>query len=120
MGDLNIDLINGSSRGTALFTSLLESVGRNQIVTEATRMTVNTQTLIDVICTSNLDRVVSCNVKSVDAMSDHELIPCSLDLKKDTTRCNPASEVEDNILRNKHMISHTTNTTTNCSTDEES
>nr|CAH7718938.1 unnamed protein product [Callosobruchus chinensis] len=42
-------------------------------------------TLIDVICTSNLDRVVSCNVKSVDAMSDHELISCSLDLKKDTT-----------------------------------
>nr|CAI5836360.1 unnamed protein product [Callosobruchus analis] len=82
MGDLNIDLMNGSSRGSALFT---KSVGLNQIVTEATRITVNTQTLIDVICTSNLDRVVSCNVKSVDAMSNHELISCSLDLKKDTT-----------------------------------
>nr|CAH7769489.1 unnamed protein product [Callosobruchus chinensis] len=86
MGDLNIDLINETSRGNALFTSLLESVGLNQLVTEpTTRITVNSQTLIDVICTSNLDRVVSCNVKSVDAMSDHELISCSLDLKKDTT-----------------------------------
>nr|CAH7729994.1 unnamed protein product [Callosobruchus chinensis] len=85
MGDLNIDLINETSRGNALFTSLLESVGLNQLVTEPTRITVNSQTLIDVICTSNLDRVVSCNVKSVDAMSDHELISCSLDLKKDTT-----------------------------------
>nr|CAI5845396.1 unnamed protein product [Callosobruchus analis] len=85
MGDLNINLMNGSSRGSALFTSMLESVGLNQIVTEATRITVITETLIDVICTSNLDRVVSCNVKSVDAMGDHELISCSLDLKKDTT-----------------------------------
>nr|CAH7716587.1 unnamed protein product [Callosobruchus chinensis] len=85
MGDLNIDLINETSRGNALFTSLLELVGLNQLVTEPTRITVNSQTLIDVICTSNLDRVVSCNVKSVDAMSDHELISCSLDLKKDTT-----------------------------------
>nr|CAH7738442.1 unnamed protein product [Callosobruchus chinensis] len=59
MGDMNIDLINENSRGNALFTSLLETVGLNQIVTEPTRITVNSQTLIDVICTFDLKKDIT-------------------------------------------------------------
>nr|CAI5855148.1 unnamed protein product [Callosobruchus analis] len=78
MGDLNIDLLNTQSRYTAMLNNLLDSVGLSQIITESTRITLTTQTLIDLKCISNSEAVISSGITSVNAISDHELVYCTL------------------------------------------
>nr|CAI5852127.1 unnamed protein product [Callosobruchus analis] len=85
MGDLNIDLFNTQSRYTTMLNNLLDSVGLSQIITESTRITLTTQTLIDLICISNSEAVISSGVTSVNAISDHGLVYCTLSTNNKST-----------------------------------
>nr|CAI5863907.1 unnamed protein product [Callosobruchus analis] len=85
MGDLNIDMLNTQSRYTAMLNKLLDSVGLSQFITQPTRITITTQTLIDLICISNSGAVISSGVTSVNAISDHELVCCTLSTNNQST-----------------------------------
>ena len=85
IGDLNCDLQGNSPDGRALsdFSSTLDLT---QLVKEPTRVTDKSQTLIDIVLTTNEDIVNACEVMS-STISDHSLICVTLKLKAPKPRC---------------------------------
>ena len=74
MGDLNCDLIaTRYDNDTRKLVSITDTYGLQQLVTEPTRITPTTATLIDVIFTNCPDRVVCSGVRHI-SISDHSLV----------------------------------------------
>ena len=74
LGDFNKTLLNADTdREWGNFTT---SLGRSQLISEPTRVTSNTQTLIDHIYTNNEDNIRSVNVEKL-CVSDHYGIFCN-------------------------------------------
>ena len=65
VGDLNIDLLDQNAPDVKKLNDLMSSLGLNQLVTEPTRITQNTSTLIDHVWTSNND-VTPCSYSDQD------------------------------------------------------
>ena len=73
MGDLNVNYLDKSDHKE--IKSVFNLIGFKQVITEATRTTENTATLIDVIQTNN-PQVISTTTVIPIAFSDHDLIAC--------------------------------------------
>lgn len=76
-GDLNINLLNDSP-GVNHFHNFIESYDLHQLITEPTRFTATTQTLIDVIITSDNLCVNSGKVVNLHGISDHCVTICDI------------------------------------------
>lgn len=74
LGDLNSDLLqNNYHKPTRLLQSLCELYQLNQVISEPTRITEHSKTLIDIICTNTLERVV-CSGVFYTSLSDHSTV----------------------------------------------
>ena len=74
MGDLNCDLIaTRYDNDMRKLVSITDTYGLQQLITEPTRITPTTATLIDVIFTNCPDRVVCSGVRHI-SISDHSLV----------------------------------------------
>lgn len=86
-GDININLLN-DNQSVAHFHNFVESYGLFQIITEPTRITATTQTLIDVIITSDNECVDSGTVASLHEVSDHCVTVCNINKIRTKTQAN--------------------------------
>src|SRR5436190_266625 len=91
MGDTNIDLLSTTSNEANYFRRLLRESNAVQLIKEPTRVTANSATLLDHIIVDRSTEVKRIGVidapSLVDhndrAITDHKLVYCSLDCKKD-------------------------------------
>lgn len=77
VGDTNVNLFNLDNALSRCF----ESYGFTQILSEPTRITNTSGTLLDPIFVSNKEIVISCGTENVDQISDHKLVFCELKAK---------------------------------------
>jgi len=75
LGDLNSDLMpeNISNCNARVLTNILDIYGLSQLITEPTRVTPTSRTLIDVCITNCPDKIVNSGVIHV-GISDHSLV----------------------------------------------
>ena len=80
-GDLNADFLPGSScpEGRALM-DLCNSLNISQLVTQPTRTTDTSLTLIDVALTTNKSFLTRCDI-NISAVADHCLVAVTFNLK---------------------------------------
>jgi hypothetical protein len=91
LGDVNIDLISNSSHDAKYLQRLLRFHNVVQHVTEPTRVTASSATLIDHIYTNKAMQLKRCGVIDASAVldykkkkiTDHKLIYCELEVKKE-------------------------------------
>lgn len=76
LGDVNINLFNLNNP----LSKCCDAYGLTQIIDEATRITQNTQTLIDPIFVDCLDKVSTHGTINADLISDHRLVFCTLNI----------------------------------------
>ena len=86
IGDLNCNLQGNCPDGRALF-DFCSTLNLTQLVKEPTRVTERSQTLIDIVLTTNENIVSSCEVKS-STISDHSLVCVTLKFKTAKPRCS--------------------------------
>ena len=84
LGDLNCNLLGNYPDGQALI-DLCSTLNLFQLVEKPTRATETSQTLIDVILTTNKLFIDTCDVMS-STISDHSLVYLTLKLKAQRTR----------------------------------
>ena len=73
-GDLNCDLLSDVYQAhTHKLTELLNIHQLEQVITDPTRITCNSETLIDILATNRLDKLSNCGVLHV-GISDHSLV----------------------------------------------
>lgn len=85
-GDFNVDMSELEDMKTIQLRSLIESYNLKQIIDEPTRITDTTATLLDLIIMS--DSLVVCDGGASDFnLTDHQLVYCTLELKKDIKKC---------------------------------
>lgn len=83
MGDMNIDLLKDVDPFVVQYNNLIADLSLSQLITEPTRVTENTQTLIDHLLVSDEEIVVKCGVVDVHSdVSDHDMIYCVLNCEK--------------------------------------
>ena len=87
LGDFNIDLLQGYSSTSLDLKGLTSSFGLTQLVTEATRVTDTSSTLIDHAYTSNPSVCSGVSVEAPLGSSDHNSIVVHLSYAK----CKPKS-----------------------------
>ena len=75
-GDLNLDRLRPFSREGKILCDLEDTQGLTCVITRPTRITINSQTLIDVILTNKPELFKDCGVFDV-GISDHALV-CGL------------------------------------------
>ena len=73
MGDMNCDLLSGTTSRTKHLVQIYNTYGLQQIIKEATRTTLDTLTLIDHIVPNKPDKVADSGVIPC-GISDHDLI----------------------------------------------
>ena len=73
-GDINCNYLVPSDHKE--IKSILASLGLKQLISTPTRITHESKTLIDIICSNEPEKINSLKVISA-GMSDHELICCS-------------------------------------------
>src|ERR1700744_1424173 len=71
-GDFNINLLNKTCSTSKRILRVIQSLGLKQIVTEPTRVTENTKSLIDYVVTNNYN--MKASVLLDDKISDHSTI----------------------------------------------
>lgn len=77
LGDINIDFLNFENRATIYMQNILESLGLYQIITQPTRTTLTTTSLLDLIITSDSSLIKNSGV--IDChLSDHDLPFCDV------------------------------------------
>ena len=70
MGDINIDILNGMHTAPSAWQDIIDGHQLTQIVRDPTRVTEDTQTLIDHIYVSHPGNVKACKVSTI-ALRDH-------------------------------------------------
>ena len=70
MGDMNIDILDGLNTAPSVWQDKIDGHQLTQIVRDPTRVTSDTQTLIDHIYVSHPGNVKACKVSTI-ALSDH-------------------------------------------------
>ncbi|KAG5858343.1 hypothetical protein JTB14_029488 [Gonioctena quinquepunctata] len=84
--DFNINLLS-TNASVQLFNDFVQSYNLSQIVTEPTRVTSHSQTLIHIIITSNPEVITKCDVFDLPGISDHFATLCTMkfpELKPET------------------------------------
>ena len=82
LGDGNCDMLKPDCRGAIALTNFCNSFNLSQLVSRPTRVTKPTESLIDVIITSNPQQVIETNVMP-SSISDHDLPYVVLRIKKE-------------------------------------
>lgn len=83
IGDININLLNEKSNDSIYFKNILVNFNLNQMVTEPTRITENSESLIDIICVSDNLLVKSCENIEMHNVTDHMLTSCNIIVRED-------------------------------------
>ena len=86
MGDININLFSLNNNAVNLFTALLDEFSLAQLITEPTRITPHSETLIDVLITSNTEMCFEISVVDLHHVTDHRSVSCKLNIIGNT-RC---------------------------------
>ena len=81
LGDLNCNLLNSESPDSRALTDFCRSFNLIQMINSPTRVTEETESLIDVIITSTPKQIKTTEVMHC-SVSDHDLIYATLELKK--------------------------------------
>ena len=84
LGDRNCDILKPDCRGAIALTKFCHSFNLSQLVSRPTRVTKTTESLIDVIITTNPRQVIETDVMP-SSISDHDLPYVVLRIKKE--RC---------------------------------
>lgn len=87
LGDFNVNLMNPDNP----LNNVFENYNFSQIINEPTRVTANSASLLDAIFVSDTSLICESGVIPADFISDHQMIYCTLNLKKD--------KVEPKIVR---------------------
>ena len=80
LGDLNCDLTNDTTP-SRIISDFCDTLNLVQLVNEPTRITEFTQTVIDLVMTTNTNLIDSCSVLT-SSISDHSLIEVVMKLRK--------------------------------------
>lgn len=81
VGDVNVDFLKENSPAVKYFNSMLSSLEMNQLITEATHITPNSESLIDVILCNN-DSFIDSTTILESNFSFHECISCAINCEK--------------------------------------
>ena len=74
LGDINVDLMPDTTLANAVkLKHIYDIYGLEQLITEPTRVTRNSSTLIDLCITNSPPKITKCGVVQL-AISDHALI----------------------------------------------
>lgn len=87
MGDININMMDFNNRSTKKIYEILTELDLQQVITEPTRITTNSSSLIDVVICSNTLNLITSGVEFNHLLpTDHEVIFCQFKgLKKQIT-----------------------------------
>nr|CAI5851015.1 unnamed protein product [Callosobruchus analis] len=89
-GDFNIDL-RKSTPESRYFMNILDNLDLVQIIKDSTRLTNDSETLLDLIIVDNLDCISECGVIECGLVhSDHEAVYCYL-------------SIDNNLENNKYL-----------------
>ena len=109
LGDLNCNLLNSSDPASQVLVNFCTSFNLSQMITQPTRVTESSATLIDVILTSHENLIIDTKVIP-SSISDHDLIYAILKLKRQrpkpvyiTTRTFKNYQ-QDDFLRDISMV----------------
>lgn len=109
LGDLNCNLLNSSDPASQVLVNFCTSFNLSQMITQPTRVTESSATLIDVILTSHENLIIDTKVIP-SSISDHDLICAILKLKRQrpkpvyiTTRTFKNYQ-QDDFLRDISMV----------------
>ena len=80
LGDFNDDQMKSSK-----LKQIIKRLGLQQLIKSATRITPDTQTLLDLIISNNPSSIVSTHVEA-NSLSDHHEISCKINIKKEKKR----------------------------------
>ena len=80
LGDFNLNALECNNM-TDRFEEILVSYDLKQIVTEPTRVTATSSTLIDLIIVNNETHISEVSVLGMHGLSDHSLVCCSVRLQ---------------------------------------
>ena len=80
LGDLNCDMLSPTKPEYRILSELCSMLNLSQLISEPTRVTELTESLIDVILTPSKDLIKESNVLQT-TISDHFLVSCTLTLK---------------------------------------
>lgn len=85
LGDININMLARTSPFTKYFMEFLECLNLCQHISDPTRITQSSESLIDVIISTSPSLVISSGIE-MNSESDHELVYCiiNVDLPKET------------------------------------
>lgn len=84
MGDFNINFLNPSDQKTKDLKAILETFSLDQIVTRPTRISTNSDSLLDLVCTNAGDKINKVEIIHNDDLSDHALILVTVNSCKTT------------------------------------
>ena len=70
LGDVNIDFLKNNTALHKKYSTILSSFNCKQLITEATRVTANSSSVLDHVLTNDLGKVKTCGVLG-DSISDH-------------------------------------------------
>ena len=82
LGDANCNMLKPDSTESVALANFCHSFNLSQMVSSPTRVTDTTESLIDVIITSNTKQALEVGVKQC-SISDHDLVYAVLRLKKE-------------------------------------
>jgi hypothetical protein len=77
-GDININFLNTRSQELRKFVNVMNSFYLHQVISEPTRITENSESLIDVICLSNSLSCTHGGTLDMIGCTDHVLVFCEL------------------------------------------
>lgn len=81
LGDLNIDVSKPDTHSADLLFALINDLQLTQLINDPTRITENSSTIIDLILTNNIDRVLLSGVENC-TFSDHDGVFTTLSFSK--------------------------------------
>ena len=81
VGNLSFNLLNINDTGSKTLLDLCNTFNLTQLIESPTRIAESSESLIDVMLTSNKNLISKASVLA-NSISDHDLIVASLDLKK--------------------------------------
>ena len=84
LGDLNCNMHDGSNHNSSTLTIILDIYGLSQLISEPTRITPISSTLIDLCVTSSPEKISKAGVVHL-SISDHSLVFMTLKISYERT-----------------------------------
>ena len=82
-GDFNVNFLNQNTTDCKFFCDILQSFGLLQLISNATRINSNSNSLLDLILTNRQDLITDFGVAPCDPIhTDHEAVYCRISCDK--------------------------------------